>query len=209
MDLRRHGRFYLALLAGLLAYALSGALASRALRFVVAGDVFFLGYLGLTAGFLARATSEHLRRSAAEADEGLPLILLATGGAVVVSLGAIYLLIAQHDTGLAAGALAIAGIPLGWLTLHTLASFHYANLYYAPRPDGEAGGLGFPGSEAPGPWDFVYFAFVVGMTAQVSDVEVRTGALRRTVLAHGVAAFFYNTVIVALAVNAAIAFAGR
>ena len=47
------------------------------------------------------------------------------------------------------------------------------------------------------------------MTAQVSDVAVKTGALRRTVLAHGVASFFYNTVILALAVNAALAYAGK
>ncbi len=27
--------------------------------------------------------------------------------------------------------LAIMGAPLGWLTLHTIAAFHYARLYYA------------------------------------------------------------------------------
>ena len=211
MDLHRHGRFYAALVCGAIAFAAGGRLGSWELRFVVAGNLFFLAYLLLTAGFVARATTEHLRRRAAEADEGLPLILLATGGAVVVSLGAIYLLLAQGDAaGPIAGALAVAGIPLGWLTLHTLASFHYANLYYAPRRGGgDAGGLDFPGTAEPGPWDFLYFAFVIGMTAQVSDVAVKTGALRRTVLAHGVASFFYNTVILALAVNAALAYAGK
>ena len=105
--------------------------------------------------------------------------------------------------------MAVAGVPLGWLTLHTLAAFHYANLYYAPRPGGrEAGGLDFPGTKEPGPWDFLYFAFVIGMTAQVSDVAVRTAQMRRAALAHGVASFFYNTVILALAVNAAVNYAG-
>ena len=47
------------------------------------------------------------------------------------------------------------------------------------------------------------------MTAQVSDVVVKTASLRRVVLVHGMASFFYNTVILALAVNAAIAFAGK
>ena len=105
--------------------------------------------------------------------------------------------------------LAVASIPLGWLMLHTLAAFHYANLFYAPAPGGgEAGGLDFPGTPEPELWDFLYFAFVIGMTAQVSDVAVRTTALRRTALAHGVASFLYNTVILALAVNAAITWAG-
>ena len=93
--------------------------------------------------------------------------------------------------------------------LHTLAAFHYANLFYAPAPAAaRRGGLDFPGTPEPGPWDFLYFAFVIGMTAQVSDVAVRTTPLRRTALAHGVASFFYNAVILALAVNAALAYAG-
>ena len=50
-------------------------------------------------------------------------------------------------------------------------------------------------------WDFMYFSFVVGMTFQVSDVEVEDPKLRRQVLAHGVLAFFFNVVIVALTIN--------
>jgi uncharacterized membrane protein len=129
--------------------------------------------------------------------------------AVVTSLVAIYLLVsAPGPIRAAAGLTAVAGIPLGWLTLHTMASFHYANLFYARRDGVEARGLDFPGTDEPGPWDFLYFAFVIGMTAQVSDVAVTSPGLRRTVLAHGVAAFFYNTVILALAVNAAVALGG-
>ena len=129
---------------------------------------------------------------------------------MALSLAAIFLLLRQVGAGDAGGGiLAVASVPLGWLMLHTLAAFHYANLFYAPEADaGEAAGLEFPGTEEPGPWDFLYFAFVIGMTAQVSDVVVRTTAMRRTMLAHGIGAFFYNAVILALAVNAAIAYAG-
>jgi uncharacterized membrane protein len=48
----------------------------------------------------------------------------------------------------------------------------------------------------------MYFSLTIGMTAQVSDVVVERASLRRLVLAHGVISFFYNTVIVALSVNA-------
>jgi uncharacterized membrane protein len=57
-------------------------------------------------------------------------------------------------------------------------------------------------------WDFIYFSLVIGMTAQVSDVQVRTTAMRRAVTGHSVVSFFFNTVLIAMAVNAAVASAG-
>ena len=55
--------------------------------------------------------------------------------------------------------------------------------------------------------DFLYFSFVIGMTCQVSDVQVKTMVMRRAILGHGVASFFFNTVFIAMAVNAAVALA--
>jgi uncharacterized membrane protein len=97
-------------------------------------------------------------------------------------------------------------VPLGWLTLHTVIAFHYAHLYYAAGPPKggartDARGLGFPGAEEPTLWDFLYHSFVVGMTSQVSDVQVQSAEMRRLVLIHGVTSFFMNTVLLALAVN--------
>ena len=71
------------------------------------------------------------------------------------------------------------------------------------RNIGAAGGLGFPGKEAPDYWDFLYFAFVIGMTEQVSDVAVRSRLMRRTVLAHGLLSFVFNFALLALTVNLA------
>jgi len=53
--------------------------------------------------------------------------------------------------------------------------------------------------------DFVYFSFVIGTTAQVSDVQVLTSRLRRLILVHSVVSFFFNTVLLALAINLAAA----
>ena len=96
---------------------------------------------------------------------------------------------------------ALAAVPLGWAVVQTLAAFRYAHLHYAApgRPQ-----LTFPGTKAPAPWDVLYFAFTIGMTAQVSDVTTTSAAMRRVVLFHAVGSFFYNTVILALAVNAAV-----
>jgi uncharacterized membrane protein len=102
------------------------------------------------------------------------------------------------------------GALLGWFVLHTVMAFHYADIYYFDDPethDDDSHDLEFPGSALPGPWDFLYFSFVVGMTAQVSDVQVKTSVMRRAVLFHGVASFFFNTVFIAMAVNAAVALA--
>lgn len=49
--------------------------------------------------------------------------------------------------------------------------------------------------------DFAYFSFVIGMTFQVSDVQVAEYRLRRFVLLHGLISFFFNTSILALIVN--------
>jgi uncharacterized membrane protein len=66
------------------------------------------------------------------------------------------------------------------------------------------GGLAFPGGEAePDYWDFVYFSFVIGMTSQVSDVGITSKQIRRTVAAHGVISFVFNTALLALTVNIA------
>ena len=129
---------------------------------------------------------------------------------MALSVGAIFMLLRLADeAGTRAGAVAVAGVPLGWLTLHTLFAFHYARMFYARRPDGgDADGLDFPDTDEPGPWDFLYFSFVIGMTAQVADVTVCTTSLRKAVLAHGAISFFYNAVILALAVNAALTYAG-
>jgi uncharacterized membrane protein len=101
-------------------------------------------------------------------------------------------------------------VVLGWLTLHSMLAFHYAYEYYGTdeaSPAGKdgkkahVGGLDFPGKEMPDGLSFLYFSFVVAMTAQVSDVTVTSNTMRRLVLFHGILSFFFNTVILAIAVN--------
>src|SRR5512147_1518902 len=182
----------------------------RPVRLMVAGDSFFGVYLVLMMVLETRATPADMRRRASFEDEGIILIVLITLTAISLSIGSIFALLneAKRPDSFRL-ALAIASVPLGWLTLHTIAAFHYAHLYYAKavfsrghRQD--AGGFEFPNMSEPTGWDFLYYSFVVGMTAQVSDVQVLTTRMRRLTLAHGVVSFFYNTVILALAVNLAV-----
>ena len=64
----------------------------------------------------------------------------------------------------------------------------------------------FPAATSSDPadyWDFVYFSFVIGMTAQVSDVGITDKIIRRTATVHGIISFVFNTALVALMVNIA------
>ena len=112
----------------------------------------------------------------------------------------IFLVLNVHASSPLAVVAALTSLPLGWATVHVMAAFHYAHLHYR----GAGSGMIFPGTRDPDAWDFLYTSFTVGMTAQFSDVEIASGPLRRAVLLHGVASFFYNAVILALAVNAAL-----
>lgn len=197
----RHRRFVIAFGIGLLVVLMAWVQTLPWVFCLLSGvNAFFLFYLGLMFSLVRASDPATLRRHAAEADEGVLLILLLALLAVVVSIAAIFLVLNGVDTGLSARIAALVSLPLGWTTLHVLAAFHYAHLYYrGPHP-----GLGFPGKTEPDAWDFLYFSFTIGMTAQVSDVVVESRALRQAVLVHGVASFFYNTCIMAVAVNAAV-----
>ena len=50
-------------------------------------------------------------------------------------------------------------------------------------------------------WDFTYFALVLSMCCQTSDVTVSSGAMRKLVMLHCLVAFFFNVIIIAITVN--------
>lgn len=205
----RHARFWAAFVAGLLA-GLAGWALPLADRALVAANVFFLTYLMLMAFFVARMDHDRLRRHVEEADEGIWLIALLALAAVVGSVAAIFAALANLQSGdWVTPVLALISVPLGWATLHMVMAFHYATIWFS-REGGraDAGGLEFPATKTPDVWEFVYHSYVIGMTAQVADVNVTSSRMRRAVLAHSVVAFFYNTGILALAVNAAVSFGG-
>ena len=105
---------------------------------------------------------------------------------------------------LAVAAALLAGLTvvLSWLLAHTIFALHYAHGYFNDLAEDRAPGLAFPAEhDDPDYWDFLYFSFVVGMTAQVSDVQVLTQVWRRLVLAHGLLSFLFNTVVLALSIN--------
>ena len=99
--------------------------------------------------------------------------------------------------------LTIVALTSSWVLIQTLFGFHYARRYYHDEKHGsaQAGGLKFPGTADPDYMDFAYYSFVVGMTSQVSDVQVLSTRMRRLTLVHGVLAFIFNIAVLALSIN--------
>jgi len=130
--------------------------------------------------------------------------------ASIVSLVAIVFLLkstkgVSEDSKNAHILLAITAVAVSWWLVHTVFSLRYAHMYYdTDTDDGKTkpgGGLDFPDTKEPDFLDFVYFGFVVGMTFQVSDVEISDRNIRRLCLLHGLISFAFNTAIVALSIN--------
>jgi len=98
--------------------------------------------------------------------------------------------------------IAVMGMIVSWALVHTIFTFHYANMYYFKQRDNKSDTpLDFPGNAKPDYLDFAYFSFVIGMTFQVSDVEIASHRIRRMALFHGLLSFTLNTFVVALTIN--------
>lgn len=98
--------------------------------------------------------------------------------------------------------LIVATLALSWFFSNTIYALHYAHLFYTSgKGEGDCGGLDFPKTAEPDYWDFVYFAFCLGMTFQTSDVEMTDGRFRRAATAHCLAAFVFNLGVLAFTIN--------
>jgi uncharacterized membrane protein len=210
--MHRHVQFALAFAIGVVALLLA-LLLRWPLPYSIGANVFFAFYIVLVLALMPRLTGRYLSKNARATD--LPVlaifaVTLFVVGAAIVSL---FLLINRKDaTHPLQLAFAILSIPLGWFTIHAMASLHYAHVYWKGGDEIDAktqkkmpvGGLDFPGGKRPEGWDFLYFATVIGMTAQTADTAITTSQMRLVVLVHSILAFFFNTVIVAAAVNLAV-----
>ena len=177
-------------------------------RLLGSWDIFTICFLGLNWRVMLRASPDAMRRFAQQEDEGRGLILSLVTAAACLSVVAIGLI--SHDKGkensllLFHIGLSIFTIISSWLLVHTIFAQHYAHTYYGADRElsqCKADGLDFPGELEPDYWDFLYFSFVVGMTSQVSDVNVTSRQMRKLSLIHGVLSFFFNTTIVAMTIN--------
>ena len=155
-------------------------------------------YLVLIYQITAHASTARISQRAAINDEGAIALLALTTAAALASLAAVVAELG-HTPSAYKIALGIGTILLSWTFVHVIFALHYAYEFYADRA--QTGGLVLPGIADPDYWDFLYYSLVVAMTAQVSDVQITSKAIRRLTTLHGVISFFFNLTVLALTVN--------
>ena len=175
---------------------------------MVGWDAFCLLLILLCWTTFFTMSQEQVAHNAQREDESRSTSFVLVGSIVSLSLIGILLLMRSTDGSPTQRALhhaiSLLGVAFSWLLLHTLYTLRYAHLYYAgsdaPVPT-KGCGLDFPEDDAPDYLDFAYFSFVLGMTFQVSDVEISSKTIRRVALVHSFIAFVFNTTIVALTIS--------
>ena len=201
----RHWRLAAAFAAGILGWFAARHLNAPVSSHILIGwDACALLYVATTWHLFLKADEAEVRRRAAAEDERPSLILLIVLAAILSSLVAVVAAMlnarnAGEETKLVTAACAGITLVLSWVVLHSVFTLHYAHRHFGDGK-GKPGFL-FPGEPARTYRDFVYLAFSIGATFQVSDNNVLTAKLRNLVTAQAVCAYFYNTAVLALGIN--------
>lgn len=205
----RH-RFALGLLAGAATFFVLRGHLRLSSAAIAAWDTFAILILALDWLLILMTPQRRIRELAQQQDLSRSLVFLFVVVAACAALFAVGFLITVHKS--QAGGhftvhllLTLLAVVCSWTLVHTVFGLRYAHAFYGdsdePGIHQHAGGLIFPGDRPPNYFDFAYFSFVVGMTCQVSDVQITSRRMRRLTLVHSVLSFGFNTLILALLIN--------
>jgi uncharacterized membrane protein len=169
---------------------------------LIGWDILALVYGGWVWSTVWRLDAKSAESDAKREDPSRDLADLVLLGAAIASLVAVGVeLVGAGGAGGSAryleAALALASVFVSWTLVHTVFTLKYARLYYSGTP----GGIDFNGTGAPDYQDFAYLSFTIGMTFQVSDTDIESRQIRRTVLRHAWVSFPLVAVIIATAIN--------
>jgi len=204
--LRHRPRLIAAALLAVVVYFLVPGELRIATRALIAWNVGAWGFLAAILQMII-STKGQARSHARAEDEGQVALMAVTVFAALAALAAIVWELGpvKDMTGwLKAAHLALvaATVLSAWAFMHTMFALHYAGGFYRKaRGGGIRGGLNFPSCDEPGWSEFLYQAFVVGCAFATADVNVTSREMRQIVLAQGIIAFIFNTVILALTIN--------
>jgi len=205
-----HHRASISCLVALVAGLLLRGHVGIPLLLVMTWEAFALSALVMAWFVISTKDPYEARRNARLKDASATFLFVLVICAATASLLAVGLVL--HDVkNLGSSAMLVhiiasaAAILISWTFVHSIFALRYAHLYFfnahEVERDAVSGGLIFPGKHGPGFMDFAYFSFVIGMTCQVSDVQISSPQMRRLVLMHGLISFMFNTAILAMFVN--------
>jgi uncharacterized membrane protein len=212
LKLDAHSRVLVALGVSIIAFILTIGRLQFSIQAITVWNAFALSAILLSWPRIIWADARTCVQTAKLQDTARSAIFLFVILAAVASLSSVAILIGGAK-GLGRKALvehlllAGATVVSSWFLVHTVFAMHYAHRFYRDENDvtetSSSGGLEFPTEKEPDFLDFAYFSFVIGMTCQVSDVQVSSRSMRRLALVHGLLSFLFNTVILALSINLA------
>ncbi len=175
---------------------------------ILSWDVFCISMIALCWTLFFTTRSESLESVVMRQDDDHKLIFLIVLIAVCFSVFGTLALMTQDNEGsfskIAQTVVSLSPVFLSWFLLHSIFTIRYAHLFHGGetgKKTTDAGKIDFPDKSIPDYIDFAYFSFVIGMTFQVSDVQVKSKDIRRVVLMHSLISFAFNTIIVALSIN--------
>lgn len=133
---------------------------------------------------------------------------------LVLFVGLVFLGLSMHDMNAAKSdtktfqlLLYFFGVILCWLELQLAFATYYAKLFYRGNEHGEESidqgpqELIFPGDDAPLFTDFIYVANAVALTFAMSDVNIESSRMRKTVMFQALASFLFYTLIFSVVAN--------
>lgn len=202
-------KLLLCVVIGIAAFAISLLIDIDMLTQIMIGWVVFsVSMITLSWMTFFITKSSQIRKQAKIQDPNRSLVFIVVIVATCASFLAVILLLVTKKHGNEGAAyhmpIAVGGMIFSWLLIHTVFTLRYAHIYYGDHPskdDVAAEGLEFPGNEKPDYFDFAYFSFVLGMTFQVSDVQIKSKRIRHIALFHGMLSFGFSTIMIALTIN--------
>lgn len=200
--LDQHRRLLIAAVLGVATAATTSFFFPWQLSVLTGWDVAAAFVAGSVWLFIATFDAASTRQVATREDDSRKTVDVIMVVASIVSLIGVIVGLAHARTHSGAVSSVLTGVAvftvfLSWFTVHTLFVLRYAHLYYGAPP----GGIDFDSDEPPDYLDFVYVAFVVGMTFQVSDTDIAKRTIRRSVIRHAFLAYLFGTVIVGVVIN--------
>lgn len=205
-SLDSHQRIAIAFILGVISFFLFYSFYQIEIAIVGAWDILALTDIVLAWLTITKKNAKETVQNAKLQDTGRSTILFFIIATALISLVAITILLktAKHSTLYSFDlilAFAFVTVAISWILVHTVFTIHYAHVFYAEGNETHIGGLEFPKEKNPYFIDFAYYSFNIGMTFQVSDVQVSSRRMRKLTLAHSLVSFLFNTFIVAFTIN--------